>query len=373
VQVSRAVGTDGEAMHIRTAAVAAIALGAGVALVIGVLSGLARLGVEVPEAGRVAGLSHGALMVAAFAGTVIGLERAVATGHGWAYAGPAASSAGGAAVIAGFGQAGVLLFLTSALVLALMMVRFWRLQPAPPMLVIAVGALCWAGASIRWLSGGTAAEVVPWWLAFLALTLAGERLELTRFRRQPLAPLVAAGCLLALGLIVSIVALDTGARIVGVALAGIGTWLVWTDTARLTMGRGGLATYTGAALLAAYVTLLASGLWLALHALHPGSAGYDSAVHLFFVGFVMGAILAHGPIIVPALTGRSVRLTWFAPVALVTLHGSLVMRVVANGAGEHAWRQTAGMLHAVALMLFVAAMLVGLWLARREPHGRRSA
>jgi hypothetical protein len=360
-------------MHVRTAAVMAIALGAGMALVIGVLSGLARLGIDVPEAGRVAGLSHGALMVAAFAGTVIGLERAVATGHGWAYAGPAASSAGGVAVVAGFGQAAGLLFLASALILAAMMVRFWRLQPAPPMLVIAVGALCWAGASIRWLSGGTAAEVVPWWLAFLVLTIAGERLELTRFRRQPIAPLVAAACLLALGLMVSIAALDTGARIVGVALAGVGTWLIWTDTARLTVRRGGLATYTGAALLASYLALLGSGLWLAVHALQPGSAGYDSAVHLFFVGFVIGAILAHGPIILPALTGRAVRLTWLAPVALIALHGSLVMRVVANGVGEHAWRQTAGMLHAGALMLFAAAMLAGLWLARREPHGRRIA
>ena len=54
-----------------------LALGV-IALVVGVLAGLARLGVAVPAPMAAQAGVHGALMIAAFLGTVIGLERAVA-------------------------------------------------------------------------------------------------------------------------------------------------------------------------------------------------------------------------------------------------------------------------------------------------------
>ena len=55
----------------------------------GVLAGLARLGWEVPTLTAQAAGVHGPLMIAAFFGTVISLERAVAIGRGWAYLAPA--------------------------------------------------------------------------------------------------------------------------------------------------------------------------------------------------------------------------------------------------------------------------------------------
>ena len=48
------------------------------ALVVGVLAGLARLAVPVPVGAAAQAGSHGALMIAVFLGTVISLERAVA-------------------------------------------------------------------------------------------------------------------------------------------------------------------------------------------------------------------------------------------------------------------------------------------------------
>ena len=48
----------------------------------GVLAGLARLGWDVPAPAALAAGVHGPLMIAAFFGTVISLERAVAIGHG---------------------------------------------------------------------------------------------------------------------------------------------------------------------------------------------------------------------------------------------------------------------------------------------------
>ena len=68
------------------------------ALVIGSLAGLARLGVDVPALARAQAGGHGALMVAAFFGTVISLERAVALRRLWPYFGPSFAGLGGLAV-----------------------------------------------------------------------------------------------------------------------------------------------------------------------------------------------------------------------------------------------------------------------------------
>ena len=46
---------------------------------------------------------HGPLMVGGFLGTVIGLERAVALGRGWAYVAPLATALGAVALVAGGG------------------------------------------------------------------------------------------------------------------------------------------------------------------------------------------------------------------------------------------------------------------------------
>ena len=57
----------------------------------GVLAGLARLGWEMPAPAAQAAGVHGPLLIAAFFGTVISLERAVAVGQGWAYLAPLAA------------------------------------------------------------------------------------------------------------------------------------------------------------------------------------------------------------------------------------------------------------------------------------------
>src|SRR5574340_831369 len=72
-----------------------------VSLASGVLAGLARLGWGVPAPMAQLVLLHGPLMVCGFLGTVIGLERAVALGRRWAYAGPLLTGLGGVAILAG--------------------------------------------------------------------------------------------------------------------------------------------------------------------------------------------------------------------------------------------------------------------------------
>src|SRR5690606_29575147 len=46
--------------------------------------------------------------------------------------------------------------------------------------ITAIGALLWVVGNIGWLVGWPLPVVVPWWSGFLIVTIAGERLELSR-------------------------------------------------------------------------------------------------------------------------------------------------------------------------------------------------
>ena len=78
-----------------------------VSLAFGVAGGLGRLS-ALEVAGTAIAL-HGPLMVSAFFGTVISLERAVALGRPWAYAAPLAAGLGGIFLLLGFPSAGLAL------------------------------------------------------------------------------------------------------------------------------------------------------------------------------------------------------------------------------------------------------------------------
>jgi len=153
-----------------------------ISLVAGSLAGLARLALDVPALAQARADSHGALMIAAFFGTVISLERAVALRRGWSYLGPLCAGLGGLALLVGappwlgqslFVAAGAVLTSASGLVL--------RQQPALFTFTLALGALSWLIGNAVWLLTASMAAAVPFWMSFLVLTIAGERLELTRF------------------------------------------------------------------------------------------------------------------------------------------------------------------------------------------------
>ncbi|MCE9569794.1 MAG: hypothetical protein K8R10_07275, partial [Rhodocyclales bacterium] len=140
-------------------------------LVGGVLAGLARLDWSVPATTANAAGWHGALMISAFLGTVISLERAVALGRGWAYAAPAAAGIGGIALLAGapLVVTQVLTVVAAAILVAASIQVLFRLV-APFTVILAAGALCWLVGNLAWLAGGALTAAVPWWLAFLVLT-----------------------------------------------------------------------------------------------------------------------------------------------------------------------------------------------------------
>ena len=326
-------------------------------LAFGVAAGLARLGIDT---GAPAAL-HGPLMGGAFLGTVVSLERAVALGRLWAYGAPLAAGAAGLAWILGAGLVpGGVLLLAGGLVLVAASVAVWRKQPELQNLVLGAGALCLAAGGAA-CALGYASEATPAWLGFLVLTIAGERLELSRF--MPPSPAakkvfaVIAATLLA-AVLFALSSPAAGWKAIALALLALAAWLATKDIARRTIRERGLTRYIAAALLLGYFWLAAGAVFaLGDPAFAPGRPSWDAALHAWFLGFVFSMIFGHAPIIAPALLKVALRYSpWFyAPLAL--LHLSLAERIVGDLILNHATRTRGAAGNAAAIALFLATMI----------------
>ena len=344
-----------------------------VALVAGVLAGLARMGVGSPSTGALAAW-HGPLMVAAFFGVVIALERAVAAGALWAYAAPLAAGLGGIALVLGQPWIAALLGTVGAVLLTVVSLRFVAHQPEMHTMVVAAGAAALAAGDLAWLASGRPATAVPAWIAFFALTIAGERLELTRFLpRSTFARRSFAVLAIALGAAAVAAADAWGARALGATLVLLAAWLARFDLARRTVHDRGLTRYTAVCLLSGYVWLAVAGMVLAAGGLTPGTPGYDAALHAFFVGFVFAMVFGHAPIIVPAVL--RVALPYFAAfyLPLGVLHASVAVRLAGDVMVAPAVLAAGGLANALALALFIATAVAAVVRGRRADAQRAPA
>jgi hypothetical protein len=157
-----------------------LALG-GLALLAGMWAGLVRLGWGLPPLQPELVAAHGPLMVSGFLGLMIGLERAVALGRGWAFGAPVLAGLGALALVVGLPDAvGAGALVCSSLVLVAVLGRIWRLRPEWPSTLLMLGALAWLVGNLLWLAGRPVLLLVPWWAGFLVFTIAGERLELAQ-------------------------------------------------------------------------------------------------------------------------------------------------------------------------------------------------
>ena len=319
-------------------------------LIIGVGAGLLRLGWGIPlPAGDLAAF-HGPLMVCGFFGTVIGLERAVALARRWAYLAPLASGAGGLSLILGapLAIAQMLLALGSAVLLIASLSVFLR-QRALFTFTLAAGAGCWLLGNALWLAGQSIFAVVPWWAGFLVLTIAGERLELSRFLPpSPVAQRVFIAVLWGLTF-----GMAFHAQLFGAALLALALWLLRQDIARRTVKDKGLTRFIAVCLLSGYAWLALAGAVMLAAGLAPGSMAYDAALHALMLGFVFSMVFGHAPIIFPAVLRVKVPYhpVFYVPLAL--LHLSLALRLAGDAAGLADWRSAGGALNALGLAAFI--------------------
>lgn len=343
-----------------------------VALLSGALAGLARLGWGVPDWFAGLSVAHGPLMLCGFFGTVIALERAVALGRAWAYLSPLAAALGNLALLIGMLPVSMWLMVLAGAVLLLASLDVVRRQLALYTLTLALGAGAWLLGNLVWATTGSVPAALPWWMGFLVLTIAGERLELSRMRAPSKAAVRLFGLIVAVLLLAFAVASAGQAwaiRLMGLALLALAAWLVSEDVARRTVRGKALTRFIAVCLLSGYVWLAVSGAVLAASgSLLPGSPGYDAALHALLLGFVFAMVFGHAPIILPAVLQIRVPYHPLFYASLVVLHASLLLRLGGDALELHEWRRLGGMGNLLALLIFIANTVTAA-LRGRKPIG----
>jgi hypothetical protein len=330
---------------------------AAFALLAGLDAALLLLGLPAPvDAARLPDV-HGMLLVLGFVGTVVALERAVALGRRLGLAVPALLGAGGLLLVSPAPPtAGRAALVTGCAALLAVYVPLWRRQRDEAVLVQALGAVLAVGAAVLWLGGVAVSALLPWLGGFVVLTIAGERLELTRLTRRPTdAPvLLVLAATLVLGSVASLLWAPVGSPLLGAALAALVGRLVVRDVARRTVHASGLPRFAAAAMLSGYAWLaVAAAVWLVVGAA-PAGAAYDAVVHALFLGFTMSMIMAHAPVIFPAVVRRPLPYTAWCWLPLLLLHASLLLRLwLGDALGSEAARQAGGALNVLAVLAFV--------------------
>lgn len=332
-------------------------------LLVAAWAGLTRLGWGWPVLRPTWPVNHGPLMISGFLGTVIGIERAVALAawsprQQWTYLGPLLSGLGGLLLIVGVsGLLGPLLLTLGSLNLVVVFGLILRRELALYTLTMALGAWLWLLGNLLWLGRWPVSTVVFWWAGFLILTIAGERLELSRVLRLPLNArrlfLTAAGLFLA-GLLLMLVNLDGGVRLSGLGMVALAAWLLRYDVARYTIRKTDLTRFIALCLLLGYGWLGVSGILAIWLGGVSGGFYYDALLHALFVGFVLSMIFGHAPIIFPAIVGQAMPFQPMFYSHLALLHLSLLLRVGGDLTGWLPGRLWGGLFNVVALLLFIA-------------------
>lgn len=336
-------------------------VGAGISLLAGLDGALLLLGVWSPVMSTRLSKWHGPLMVLGFVGTVICLERAVALGHRLAFLVPAVSGLGVIVLLAPLpfdsARAGLALLTLAQLGLLTIYVPLWQRSHDDAIVIQGAGAFCAAGAAALLTTGVHVSQIVGWLACHMILTICGERLELSRLTMARNRALPALCLAVVAALLVSVVSPAIGWRVLGVVLIGLAVWLCRHDVARGGLRRGGQAAYIGTLLMVGYLWLATAGIVCTVQGPPISRSGYDAVVHSLFLGFTMGMILGHAPIILPAVL--QVRLkwtTWFWLPAFL-LEASLLVRIgIGDGLDRSAAVQAGGTVNVLSLLTLVAVI-----------------
>ena len=352
----------------------AFALGVAALLVVGIVGGLLRAGVGIPASGvwlGQAAVAHAFLMICGFMGTVIGIERAVAVKNRFAFSAPVASTLAGAVMLAGHADLASWLAVGAAVSFVAVNVAIVERQRAPHTVLLLTGAVAWLVGNVFHAVGGQPATAIPWWFSFLVLTVAAERLEMTRLMRRrhgaSRSLYICLGAMLG-GSALFVTSPVQGGIVFGLSLVGLAAWLVAYDIARRTVAAHGLSRYMAICLLSGYAWLAVAG--AAWAATSIGLPARDMALHALGLGFIFSMMLGHAPVILPALARVKLHFGWFFYAPVILLHASLAVRLFL-GAAAPEWLGIGAAANALAIVLF-AITLAGSAVAWRTRHSSKS-
>lgn len=352
-------------------------LPAGVALIVGMAAGLARLGLLGETGAARLTEIHAPAMIFGFVGSLVVLERAVAIRRRWAFAAPLLLSLGALSLLApvpvAIGRTAIVVGFVA--ILAIYRV-IWKRQSSIATSVQVLGAACGLIAALLWLAGVPFASFVPVAEMFLVLTIVGERIELGRVGGLTHRGEVVG---IALSLLVAALSLSTvlwpaaGYVLLGISVLALVGWLLAVDVARATISARGAARYMAACLLCGYLWLAVAGaIWLVGGP--PGaSAAYDATTHAVLLGFVMSMIMAHASVILPAVLRIALPYRPEFYVAVGVLQLSVLVRLVGDARGSDTLVQAGGIGNVTAIVLFLVLAVVSAARATRSPSRKSAA
>lgn len=342
-----------------------LAAGAAAALT-GVLAGLGRVGFAIAW-GPAYGAWHGPLMVIGLFATLIAVERAVALASPWAIAVPTTGALSGGALLLRSPLAPWMAALAAA-GLVVVNVALVRRKPALFGVVTLAGSVVLSLGLAAWALGRPLVVVVPSWMAFLVLTIVGERLRWSRgvvTPRWALRALAALAATYAVSASAPALGLATAGRLMGTTLVLIASWQACFDAARHTLGQAGAPRYIAVGVLSGVAWLAVGGALLVRHGMPVAGPLYDAILHAVLLGYVFSTVFAHAPTMLAAVAGVRVPVSPVFHVPLLLLHTSLVVRIAGDLAGSLAWRRVGSAGNAVAMAVFVLVVTASGRSARR--------
>lgn len=338
-------------------------------LLAGLWAGLVRMGWSIPVGSPNLPIAHGPLMVSGFLGTLIALERVAALKKHWLLAVPLLSGIGWVCgVLFPAARVGAEFITLGSLGTVMILGIIFRREPQLFTGTMLIGSLCWLAGNLLWLTGTPIYRLVFLWMGFLVLTVAGERLELSRVLRPTKFHydlFAGAAGLFLTGAVVAVIMPEAGARLSGAGLLALAGWLLRFDLARRNLKhRAPITRYIAFCLFGGYLWLGVGGLINLTAGFLAAGPLYDAMLHSVLVGFIMGMIFGHAPIILPALLGGMLPFRRGLYACLGLLHISLVMRLAGDLAsisrmtGWDDLRRWGGLLNEVAILTFFGMVIV---------------
>lgn len=330
----------------------------GLSLLAGLDAALLLAGLPAPVTAERLAAVHGQLMLFGFLGTLIALERAIAVRATWAYAAPLGFGVGGLLLVSPaplvVGQA---LQAAGAAMLLAVYTAVGRRAASVAVTVQSLGAVLALAAGLLWLTGMSTAALFGCLTGFLILTIAGERLELARIA-MPSSSAESALLLMAATMVVAAIAAVLwprgGTELLGASVLAIVAWLARFDVAVRLVRATGLTRYIAVNLLAGLCWLAVAGAtWLLLGPQLDGP-GFDLVVHCIGLGFAFSMVLAHAPVILPAVIRRPLPYSAVLYGVTALLQVSVVVRVLGDVRALGGLWQAGAAANVVAMLLFLA-------------------
>jgi hypothetical protein len=228
---------------------------------------------------------------------------------------------------------------------------------------------------LLWLAGKEIPSLVGWWIAFLLLTIAGERLEMSRLLPQRGGSQILFATSVALIVAGSGRGLEdnTGAHLYGLGLLACSLWLLRHDIARRNVRSTGAPRYFAVCMLAGYAWLAIAGAIMVGTPSSGTAFRYDMMLHAVLIGFVLSMVFGHALIILPAVTRLKISYSSALYVPLAILHASLAMRMIGDLCEWSLLRQWSGVATVLAIAAFAAGLMWGALAGRRQVAGRQAS